>query len=288
MAAASARITIPSRSSVTALSADGSDASFAASATGTDCDRVYVWQTTARRPVQLGKKQRCKTKSLGVPALAVTKGRALWLTASGSPVATLSLWTATATKPTPKQLLTAQRDVQANEPLPIVVGAAGDGLLPYAQGTTVTVLRSDGHMAFKPWTAPGRVTALAARNGRVAIASEGARVTVLDNRGNVVSVDLFEGEVTDVTMTAKGLLVARGTTLELRRESDAHEYTMTGTAQLNDADAKWAAWSDGRLVHVIRLPDGAQIGTYPGTAAAFAGNTLYVANGKTITSRTLR
>jgi len=274
---------------VTALSADGTDVSFATSPTASDCDRVFLWRTTAQKPVQLGKKQRCKLKSLGITALAVTKDRALWVTASGSPVATLSLWTATPTRSTPRQLLTAARDVQANEPLPIVVGAAGGGLLPYAEGgTTVTVLRSDGRQAFKPWTAPGRVVALAARNGRVAIASEGARVTVLDSRGSVVSVDLFESEVSGVALTAKGLLVQRGTTLELRREADAHDYPMTVTGQLDDADSKWAAWSDGKLVHVIRLPDGASMGTYPGTSAAFAGNTLYVANGKTITSRTIR
>jgi len=287
-AGASSTTTIPARSAVTALSADGTDTSFATSPTASDCDRVFVWRTTLHKPVQLGKKQRCKLKSLGITALAVTKDRALWVTASGSPVATLSLWTATTTRPTPRQLLTAQRDVQANEPLPIVVGAAGGGLLPYAQGTTVTVLRSDGHLAFKPWTAPGRVVALAARNGRVAIATEGARVTVLDTRGIVASVDLFEDEVSGVALTAKGLLVQRGTTLELRREADANEYTMTANGQLVDADSKWAAWSDGKLVHVIRLPDGATIGTYPGTAAAFAGNTLYVANGRTITSRTIR
>ena len=89
-------------------------------------------------------------------------------------------------------------------------------------------------------------------------------------------------------MTAKGLLVQRGSTLELRREADAHEYAMSGTAQLADADSKWAAWSDGKLVHVIRLPDGATVGTYPGTSAALAGSTLYVASGKTVTSRTIR
>jgi hypothetical protein len=261
---------------LTAVAADGTDTSFAAAATATDCDRVFLWQATARRPVQFGKKQRCRSKSLGITALAVTKGRALWVTGTGNPVATLNLWTASTTKRTPKALATATRDVQANEPVPIVVGSAGGGLLPYAQGVTVSVLRSDGRKAFS-WLAPGRVLALAARNGRVAVASEGARVTVL-----------VESDVTDVAMTAKGLLVQRGATLELRREADANEYPMTGNAQLADADAKWAAWSDGRLVHLIRLPDGAQVGTYPGTSAAIAGTTLYVANGKTITSRTIR
>jgi len=285
-AGATSRATIPARSAVTALAADGTDLSFATTPSATDCDRVFVWQTSARKPVQLGKKQRCKSKTLGITALAVTKGRALWVTGTGSSPAILRLWTATTTRTTPKALGTATRDVQANEPLPIVVGTAGGGLLPYAMGAAVAVLRSNG-TSFQ-WTAPARVIALDARGGRVAVASEGSRVTVLDSRGNVVSVDLFSSEVSAVAMTAKGLLVQRGTTLELRRESDAHEYTMTGAAQLEDADSKWAAWSDGRTVHVIRLPDGSSVATYPGTSAAFAGTTLYVANGKTVTSRTIR
>jgi hypothetical protein len=285
-AGATSRATIPARTAVTAVAADGTDVSFATTPSATDCDRVFVWQTSARKPVQLGKTQRCKSKTLGITALAVTKGRAVWVTGTGSPVAMLRLWTATTTKTTPKALGTATRDVQANEPLPIVVGTAGGGLLPYATGMTVTVLRSNG-TSFQ-WTAPARVIALAARGGRVAVASEGSRVTVLDGRGNVASVDLFASEVSAVSMTGKGLLVQRGSTLELRRESDAHEYTMSGAAQLADADSKWAAWSDGKNVHVIRLPDGSSVGTYPGTSAALAGSTLYVANGKRVTSRTIR
>jgi hypothetical protein len=285
-AGATSRATIPARTAVTALAADGTDVSFATAPSTTDCDRVFVWQTPARKPVQLGKKQRCKSKTLGITALAVTKGRALWVTGTGSPVATLRLWTATSTRTTPKALGTATRDMQANEPMPIVVGRAGGGLLPYAIATSVTVLRSNG-TSFQ-WTAPGRVIALVARGGRVAVASEGSRVTVLDGRGNVASVDLFASEVSAVAMTAKGLLVQRGSTLELRRESDAHEFAMSGAAQLDDADSKWAAWSDGKNVHVIRLPDGSSVGTYPGTSAALAGTTLYVANGKRVTSRTIR
>ncbi len=285
-AGAASTVAIPARGTVTALAADGTDVSFATMPSTTDCDRVFVWQTTVRKPLQLGKKQRCKTKTLGITALGVTKGRALWVTGTGSSLALLRLWTATTTRTTPKALGTATRDVQANEPLPIVVGTAGDGLLPYAMGSTVTVLRSNGSTF--TWEAPARVVALAARGGRVAVATEGSRVTVLDGRGNVVSVDLFSSDVSAVAMTAKGMLVQRGSTLELRREPGAHEYTMTATGQLDDADSKYAAWSDGKLVHVIRLPDGASVGTYPGTSAALAGSTLYVANGKTVTSRTIR
>lgn len=290
-AAAGARsiVSIPARSGVIAVAADGNDTSYAAAPTVTDCDRVFDWQALTRHVVQFGKKQRCKAKSAGIGSLTVTKGRALWLTESGGAVSTVRLWTAATNKTLPRQLETETRDIQAGDPEPIVVGTAGGGLLPYAIDTEVTVLRSNGEVAFT-WPATGRVVALAARGGRVAVAQEGSRVTVLDSHGNIVSVDVYSSELDNVALTAKGLLVQRGTTLELRSggAASAHQYTLPPTATLADADSRWAAWSDGKLVHVIRLPDGAAVATYPGTAAAIAGSSLYVANGKAITIRTLR
>ena len=269
---------------MSALAADGNEASFA---TTPYCDRVFVWQALRKHVVQLGRKQTCKTRTPGVVGLAVTKGRALWLTATSTPLSTLRLWTATSTRTTPRQLDMATRDIQSNDPPPILVGSAGGGLLPYADGTAVTVLRSDGSTAFT-WTASDHVVALAARGGQVAVAQDGNRVTVLDSKGNILSVDLFTTPVTAVALTGKGLLVQRGTTLELRRSADSHQSTIPSTGQLADADSRWAAWIDGKSVHVMRLPDGASVATYPGTAAALAGSTLYIANGKTITIRTLR
>src|SRR5262249_57615418 len=100
------------------------------------------------------------------------------------------------------------------------------GLLPYALDTSVTVLRSNGQPAFT-WSATSRVIALAARGGRVAVAQEGSKVTVLDSHGSIVSVDIFSSEVTGVALTAKGLLVQRGTMLELRSGGAAsHPYTV--------------------------------------------------------------
>lgn len=286
-AGATSSSTITARSTVSALAADGTDASFAAGPTLSDCDRVFVWQSVTRHAVQLGKKQRCRSKTQFL-GLSITKGRALWLTASGGSVSTLKLWTATTKRPAPRLLETATRDTTSNDPQPILVGSAGGGLLPYAEDTAVTVLKSDGTVAFPPWTASAHVVALAARGGQVAVAQDGNRVTVLDSKGNIVSVDLFTTPVTAVALTGKGLLVQRGTTLELRRGADATHASTSPTGLLADADSRWAAWTDGKYVHVIRLPDETAVGTYPGTAAALAGSTLYIANGKTITIRTLR
>jgi hypothetical protein len=267
------------------VAADADQVAYATLPTSTDCARVFIWDRLTRRTVQLGKKQRCSGGAgSDITALAVTGGRALWLDTAGGKLPGGRLWTATTTRPTPRQLTPSASDISQL----IVLGSAAGGLLPYAVGTTVTVLRADGKRAFAPWEASGRVIALAARGGRVAVAQEGSRVTVLDSKGNVASVDIYQSDVTDVALTSKGLLAQRDGLLELRRQAEVHQYTTSANATLDDAEGRWAAWSDGKLVHLIRLPEGAQAGTYAGVHAALAGTHLYVANGRTITVRTIR
>ena len=287
VAGATTQGSIVGRSAVTALAADGDEAVFATVRTSADCDRAFIWERPTRQLYQLGKRQRCDAVSTGrgVAGIAITQGRALWLTFAGGNIREWRLWTATASRTAPRQLQFVPRDVTAAQP--VIVGAAGGGLLPYAVDSTVSTMRANGSTAFT-WTASARVVALAARGGRVAVAQEGSRVTVLDTHGNVVSVDLYMGEVSAVALTSKGLLVQRGSVLELRRSADAHEFPITIGAHLDDADARWAVWSDGKLVHVLRLADGVQAAAYAGSWGAIAGDRLYVANGRTVTVRTIR
>jgi hypothetical protein len=286
VAGAAPHALIVARSTVKALAADGDQVAFAAAPTKADCrDRVFIWQKLPPATFQLGKNQRCVPRTAPVRSVAVSGGRALWLNSTGSRNVDWQLWTATTTKKAPRLLEFISRG--PDDPQPIVLGVAGDGLLPYALNTTVTVLKASGSTAFT-WAASAPVVALTAAGGRVAVAEQGGRVTVLDAHGKIVSVDLYASDVTAVFFVTKGLLVQRGVTLELRRGADAHEFAMTADAHLYDAGGKWGAWSDGKLVHVVRLPDGAQTATYAGSSAALVGNRLYAANGRTITVRTIR
>ena len=275
---------IAPRSTVTALAADGTDVAFAAARTRVDCDRVFIWQGPSGRLSQLGKRQRCAPHAATVEKVAVSGGRALWLTSTAGKTVDWQLWTASTTSKTPRLLQFISQ--QTENPKPILVGSAGGGFLPYAVDLSVTALRTNGSKAFS-WTASTPIVALAAADGRVAVA-EAQRVTVLDARGDIVSVDVYASEISAVAFVTKGLLVQRGAVLELRRGADAHEFSMTADATLADAAGSWAAWSDARLVHVLHLPDGAQRSTYAGSLAAFVGSRLYVANGRTITIRTIR
>ena len=285
LAGATPQALIVARSTVRALAADGDQVAFVAASTRVDCDRAFIWQKLSRVTVQLGKQRRCVANAAPVSTVAVTGGRALWFTTVAGKIVEWQLWTATANRRTPNRLQTVTRGFV--NPVPIIVGAAGNNLLPYAVDATVTTLRADGSTAFT-WTAGSAIVALAAAGGRVAVAEQGGRVTVLDARGKIVSVDLYAGEISAVFFVTKGLLVQREATLELRRGADAHEFTIPAGARLVDAGGKWGIWSDGKLVHVIRLPDGGQTATYAGSSAALVGNRLYVANGRTITVRTIR
>jgi hypothetical protein len=287
VAGATSESFIVGRSTVTALAADGDQAAFTAARTANDCDRAFIWQRLPRLVVQLGKKQRCSPTSTGrgVAGIAVTGGRALWVTYAGGNDRDWQLWTASITRTAPRQVQFVTRSV--DEPQPIVVGSAGGGLLPYAVDSTVTTLRSNGTTAFS-WTASSPVAALAAADGRVAVAEAGGRVTVLDTRGKIMSVDLYASDVSAVAFAGKSLLVQRGVTLELRRGAATHEYAIAPDSHLDDAVVKWAVWSGDGLVHVLQLVDGTQASLFKGSAGALAGNRVYVANGRTITLRTMQ
>jgi hypothetical protein len=286
VAGATSESFIVGRSTVTSLAADGDYVAFASMSTTADCDRAFIWRRLPRRTFQLGKKQRCAGEH-GVAGIAINGGRALWLTWVGGKIRDWQLWTATTTRTAPRLLQSAMSDLRnVDARQPIVVGSAGGGLLPYAVDSTVTTLRANGSTAFS-WTASSPVVALAAADGRVAVAEEGERVTVLDAKGRIVSVDVYASDVSAVAFAANGLIAQRGEALELRRWAATHEYVIAPDSHLDSAAGKWAVWSGDGLVHVLQLPDGTQTAVFKGSLAALSGNRLYVANGRTITIRTI-
>ena len=186
--AASVRaVTAPAR--VLALELDGSFIAYAVGRSAQDCNRVFVWNLASRGVTKLGRKTNCEQTSTGnsIAAVSVAGKRVLWVHFAGGNIREWSLWTATTTKPSPLRLRFVSRDVDA--PAPIVIGQGdsstrGD-LLPYAVDRAVVALRVDGSRRFA-WTAPARVIALSALNGELAVATEGATVTILDAGGRVL------------------------------------------------------------------------------------------------------
>ena len=251
-------VTAPAR--VTALAFEGGRVAYATGFSAHDCNRVYVWNLATRGVSKLGRETHCEQTSTGnaVESVSVAGARVLWVHYAGGNLRDWSLWTATTTKPSPRRLAFVTRDV--DEPAPIVIGP-GDGskagdLLPYAVDRKVVALRANGARRFD-WTAPGRVTSLAAAGGRLAVASAGGVVTVLDSTGRVQQTETFAAEVSTVRLAGDGLLAQIGRRLVLRSGTE-RSWLLAAGSRLEDANAGDAFYVTGSQARRLRLPSGEQ------------------------------
>src|SRR5581483_9950911 len=152
---------VTTASPVTALAVAADRVAYATA----DC-RVHLWDLRARRVTTFRPGPACERTSTGtgVSAISVAGSRVLFLHYTGGNIREWSLWTATPSSPTPRQIAFATTDPEAAPP--IVLGSG----LAYAVGPTVTVLRPDGSRASR-WSAPAVVSALA---GAVVATADGA------------------------------------------------------------------------------------------------------------------
>lgn len=272
---------------VLALAFDGSRVAYASGRSAGDCNRVRIWSLATRRVTALGRRTHCEQTSTGnaVASLSIAGTRVLWLHYVGGNTRDWSLWTATASRPSPVRLRFAASDADA--PPPIVLGPGDDSrlgsLLPYAVDRTVVVLRANGSRAFA-WTAPGRVAALAAKGGEVAVASAGGVVTVLDGAGRVLSTERFRAEIDVVRLTGAALAVQHGRTLELRGGRIAL-YSLVAGVRLADADGDRAVLVGGGKVRSFDLGSGGGGVVASGSLADLEGGRLASAAGRVVSVR---
>jgi hypothetical protein len=245
---------------VTALAFDASRIAYATGFSPGDCNRVYVWNLATRGVSKLGRKTHCEQTSTGnaVESLSIAGPRVLWVHYAGGNLRDWSLWTATTTRPAPLLLRFATRDVDA--PPPILVGEGDStslgGILPYALDRLVIALRVNGSRRFA-WTAPARVTALAASGEELAVASRGGVVTVLDAAGRVRRTETFAGEVTALRIAGTGIVALVGRRLVLRRGGES-SWLLPAGARLEDATTTAAFYVTGGQVRRLRFVNGAQ------------------------------
>ena len=239
LALVAATLSIQSPAPVQAVAADGDRVAYAAGLSAGDCNRVYIWNLRTRGVTRLGRRTHCQQSSTGnaISGVSLAGTRALWLQYQGGNRREYTLWTATTTRPKP--ILVASREVDVDDPAPIVLGEGGSeqlgDMLPYAVGTTVRVLRANGSRRFS-WTAPGRVVALHARDGELAVVTEDSRVTILDAAGRPIGEESYEEPIRSVRITGGGLLVHRGNRLELRDGSGARSWRIPAGSRLQDAN----------------------------------------------------
>jgi hypothetical protein len=283
--------TVTAPAPVTALAFDGQRIAYATGFSAGDCNRVYVWNLGTRGVSKLGRHTSCEQTSTGnaVESVTIAGTRVLWVHYAGGNLRDWSLWTATTTQPAPKRLRFITRDVDA--PAPIVVGE-GDGsapgdMLPYAVEREVIALRVNGARRFA-WTAPGRVTALAAAGGRLVVAGEGGVVNVLDAAGAVDRTERYAGEVSAVALAGSGSgLVAQVGRRLVFRAGDERSWLLPAGARLEDATATSAFYVAGGQVRRIRLADGTQRLLGLGSDVRVESPRFSIAVGRRVTSQPL-
>ena len=284
--AASVR-TVTAPAPVRALELDRARIVYATGRSALDCNRVFVWNLTTRGVTKLGRRTHCEQTSTGneIAAVSIAGTRVLWVHYAGGNIRDWSLWTATTTRPSPRRLRFVSRDVDA--PAPIVIGQGdssklGD-LLPYAVDRTVVALRADGSRRFA-WTAPARVVALSALDGKLAVASAGGVVTVLDARGRVLRTERFGSEIDAVRISGDAIAVQHGRTLELRGGRTAM-YLLVAGVKLADADGDRAVLVGGGKVRSFDLDSGNGGVVASGSVAGLEGSRLAIGSGRTVSVR---
>jgi hypothetical protein len=255
---------------ITAVGVSGARIAYATA----DC-RVSLWDRSAHRVTRFAPGPACEKTSTGtdVAAVSVAGQRVVFLHYTGGNIREWSLWTATPSKPKPRQIAFATSDPDASSPL--ILGSGRGGVIPWAIGKTVTVVRADGSRALR-WTAPAAVTALAESSGGVTVATASGTVYSVGRGTQTLT---FPQAPSVVATSSDAFVVQYGRTLDshgLRPRT----FTVTRSTLLVGATGGRAVIVGGGAVRTIDLVTGAGALVGRGTFAAVDGTSIAIASGK--------
>lgn len=204
------------------------------------------------------------------------------MTYTGGSIREFTVWTATGTRPRPRRLAFVTGDVDAAPP--VAVGDGNGDLLPYAVGRTAIVLGANGARRYA-WTAPGRVTAIDAFAGEVAVASVGGFVTVLDARGRVLREETFGSDVYGLHISGGSVVAQVGGSLEVRGGSATKQISIRRDLKLVGAGGGRAAVVGREGAELVNLETGKRSLLGHVRQARVDGALVVTANGRRIVVR---
>lgn len=246
----------------------------------TGCAEIRVWHTADRGVRRYASHCFVSTSTgSGVSQIAVSRGRALWVTYTGGNIREYSLWTRTrGSKVRRLEFLTDDVD----DPPPVVIGTADEDALVYSVGATLVALRPDGSRVFS-WRAPARVRFSTAQGDRYTPPSlDDGGIYTLDARGNA----RLEARRDPATLVAAvwgtdALVIhSRGAV-----EAAAHRPVASNAGYEGFASGLYV-YSSGPLLRLLRLRDGRNVAFARGSSPLRAGFDrlgIAYANGRTVT-----
>jgi len=247
------------------------------------CHEVRRWDVATRGDVRMASHCFVSTSTgSGVAAVAVTEGRAVWLTYIGGNTREWSLWTKRGTAPA-KRIAFAAADVDG--PAPIVVGNAWEGSLPYAVGRAIVVLSPAGARIFSV-AAPSAVRTLTANSrGFAAVLADGS-VLRISLTGRVLGRTPFEPEFAQFALlAAPGLIVKTIEGLEIHRDNTVRRIPLAAGSRFLGYSEHILAYGAGRQLRLRHLSTGKDVifrTLPPGFRAQMGRNGVVYASGRTL------
>ena len=222
-----------------------------------DCHEVRRWDVATRGDVRIA--SHCfvsASTGSGIAAVAVSEGRALWLTYIGGNIREWSLWTKGGNARA-KRIAFQAADVDG--PAPIVLGRAWEGSLPYAVGRRIVVLAPDGSRTFSV-DAPDRVVALSAHSrGFAAVLADGS-VLRIGPTARILGQTSFEpGFAQSAVLAAPGLVVETVDGLEIHRGGVVRRVRFPAGSRFLGLSEGVVAYGTGRQLRLLRLGSGKNV-----------------------------
>jgi hypothetical protein len=218
------------------------------------CHEVRRWDVATRGDVRVASHCFVATSTgSGIAAVSVAGGRVLWLTYIGGNTREWSLWTKRGAVRAKRIEFTA---ADVNGPAPIVVGRAWDDSLPYALGSTIVVLSSNGSRKFS-LDAPEAVSALSAHSrGYAALLADGS-VLAISPTGRILGQTPFDvGDAQSALLAAPGLIVETRAGLEIHRGSAVERIQLPAGSRFLGYSEGIVAYATGKQLRLRRLANG--------------------------------
>ncbi len=274
--------TLTAAAPVSAISLTNRVVSYAVGRTPQNCGSVVLWNTPRRGRWTFGSRtilgcEENPSGGFGIPSVAVSGTRVVWLTRIGGNITDWQLWTATPTRRVARRLAFASSE--ADGPPAVVLGPGTNDGIPYAVEHTLTFLGPSGRRLFRT-TVDSPVRLVTSGNGvgaaRVLVALADGKVVLLSKSGVALRTDEYAaGEVRAIALGLVGPLVQVGSTVNVGPFAGGTKVTLPAGALMLDYRQGSIVYRKGTQVRARKVATGDDtllrvIGVKPWQAMPFA------------------
>ncbi len=255
--------TVTAPAPVGAVSVTNRAVAYAVGRTRQNCGSVVLWNTPTRGQWTFGSRtilgcEENPSGGFGIPSVAVSGTRVVWLTRIGGNITDWQLWSATPTRRVARRLAFASSDTDG--PAAIVLGPGTNDGIPYAVEHTLTFLAPSGRRLFR--TTVGSLVRLVTSgtgvgSARVLAALADGKVVLLSKTGVALRADDYPaGAVRAIALGLVGPLVQVGSTVNVGPFAGGTKVTLPSGALMLDYRQGSIVYRKGTQVRARKIATG--------------------------------